>query len=205
MGEDMTVGVEALPHSPRRVGRGLWDVDSPPLEPDQLDESAGHDGVEGSFAAIPSRSARDVIGLLRADHAYLRTRLGLLEGAMRVAPEAQEAWREMCVSLTQGLKEHIGREEQVLAPYRDQIQARLNECSSQDYADQRGVLIGLQRLLGEGLQAPGGGVVTRLTRLSDELREHMNEVEREVFPMVNRLGTRPVQGRATLWGTGHDH
>ena len=139
-----------------------------------------------------------VTEFLRSDHEQLRKQLDSLEGAMRVAPEAHFALRRLCFSLTPMLDEHIKREEDVLAPYRDRIQALSNNRSSQDRADQRGVLKGINLLLLDGLKAPVGVVVTHLTRLVDELREHMNELEREVFPVVNRLAGQHSQAMATL-------
>ena len=135
---------------------------------------------------------------LRSDHEQLRTQLDSLEGAMRVAPEAQFALREMCFSLTRMLDEHIKREKEALAPYRDRIQALITSRFSQDRADQSGVLNGVNILLLEGLKAPVGVVVTRLARLVDELREYMNELECEVFPLVNRLAGQHSQAMATL-------
>ena len=139
-----------------------------------------------------------VTALLRSDHEQLRTQLDSLEGAMRVVPESQFALREMCFSLTRMLDEHIQREKEVLAPYRDRIRALINNRFSQDRADQGGVLKGINLLLLDGLKAPVGRVVTQLARLIDELREHMNEVEREVFPLVNRLAGQHSQAMATL-------
>ena len=139
-----------------------------------------------------------VTELLRSDHEQLRKQLDSLEGAMRVAPEAQFALREMCFSLTRMLGEHIKREKEALVPYRDRIQALINNRSSQDRADQRGALKGINLLLLDGLKAPVGRVVTQLARLVDELREHMNELEREVFPVVNRLAGQHSQAMATL-------
>ncbi len=139
-----------------------------------------------------------VTELLRSDHEQLRKQLDSLEGAMRVAPEAQFALREMCFSLTRMLGEHIKREKEALVPYRDRIQALINNRSSQDRADQRGALKGINLLLLDGLKAPVGRVVTQLARLVDELREHMNELEREVFPLVNRLAGQHSQAMATL-------
>ena len=139
-----------------------------------------------------------VTELLRSDHEQLRKQLDSLEGAMRVAPEAQFALRGLCFSLSRMLGEHTKREEDVLAPYRDRIQTLINNRFSQDRADQRGVLKGINLLLLDGLKAPVGRVVTRLARLVDELREHMNELEREVFPLVNRLAGQHSQAMATL-------
>ena len=139
-----------------------------------------------------------VTEFLRSDHEQLRTQLNSLEGAMRVAPEAQFVLREMCFSLTCMLEEHIKREKEALAPYRDQIEALSNNRFSQDRADQRGVLKGINLLLFDGLKAPVGRVVTRLARLVDELREHMNEVEREVLPLIDHLVGQHSQAMATL-------
>lgn len=124
---------------------------------------------------------------LRRDHQILRAKLKLLEAAMRVAPEAQFALREMCWSLGRMLEMHIQREADTLRPYSNRIRALTQERMAHDHADQRVVLRDVNALLLGGIKAPVSKVVPPLAQLIEELKEHMEEEEKEVFPMVDRL------------------
>jgi iron-sulfur cluster repair protein YtfE (RIC family) len=131
--------------------------------------------------------------VLRKDHQLLREKLEFLEAAMQVAPEAQFALREMCWSLARVLDEHIKREEQVLAPYGNRIAALTQYHLAQDHADQRVVLRDVNALLLGGIKTPVSRVMPPLSHLIDELREHMEEEEREVFPVVDRVASEQPQ------------
>ena len=124
---------------------------------------------------------------VRKDHRILRAKLRLLEAAMRVAPEAQFVLREMCWSLAQMLDDHIKHEIEVLQPYRNRIQALTQEHMAQEHADQQVVLRDVNALLLRGLYAPMSKVVPPLAHLIEELREHMDQEEREVFLMVDQI------------------
>jgi len=131
--------------------------------------------------------------VLRKDHQLLREKLEFLEAAMQVAPEAQFALREMCWSLARVLDAHIKREEQVLAPYGNRIAALTQYHLAQDHADQRVVLRDVNALLLGGIKTPVSRVMPPLSHLIDELREHMEEEEREVFPVVDRVASEQPQ------------
>mgnify|MGYP001603036910 FL=1 len=124
---------------------------------------------------------------VRKDHQILRAKLRLLEAAMRVAPEAQFVLREMCWSLAQMLDDHIKHEIEVLQPYRNRIQALTQEHMAQEHADQQVVLRDVNALLLRGLHTPMSKVVPPLAHLIEELREHMDQEEREVFPIVDQI------------------
>lgn len=141
---------------------------------------------------------------LRKDHQALRSRLELLKGAMRVAPEAQFALRELCWSLARLLEAHIEREGQALAPYSDGIQALARARLRHDCADQRLVLRDVNALLLNGLRTPLGIVVPRLAQFLEELEECMEEEEREVFPMVDRIAEDEAPEPPVAPGILHD-
>lgn len=135
----------------------------------------------------------DVTERVRQDHRILRAKLRLLEAAMQVAPEAQFVLREMCWSLAHMLDAHITHENEVLQPYSNRINALTKERMAQEHADQRVVLRDVNTLLLGGLKTPISAVVPPLAHLIEELRAHMEEEERELFPMVDRLAEEPVQ------------
>ena len=136
--------------------------------------------------------------MLRRDHQLLRRKLEFLESAMQLAPETQFVLREMCWSLAHMLTEHIRHENEVLRPYSNRIKAFTHWWMAQDHADQQIVLRDINALLLGGMKAPISRVVPPLTHLIEELREHMEEEEREVFPMVYCLASQHPQAPPPL-------
>lgn len=129
-----------------------------------------------------------VTAALRKDHDILRTTLECLEAALRVAPEQPLVLRDICCqAFTRVLDRHIKREEAALKPYRHRVQRILRQRERQDHADQRRVLRDLNALLLQGVTVPAGTIAPRFFHLIDELREHMAEEEREIFPTVDRV------------------
>lgn len=128
-----------------------------------------------------------VTELLMHDHKLLRAELRLLEAAMRVAPEAQFVLREMCWSLTRMLEEHIRHEVEVLRPFNNRIQTLTQAQMAQEHADQTATLRDVNEMLLGGMSAPMDQVVPPLTHLIEELREHMEQEERGVFALVDRI------------------
>ena len=123
---------------------------------------------------------------LKKDHEVLRRKLEFLEAALQVAPQSVFVLRDMCHSLTKMLDTHIRREEQALSPYTNRIRAILRYRAGQDHADQQVVLRDINTMLLAGIKMPTSTVVNRLSHLIEELREHMAEEEREVFPAVEK-------------------
>ena len=125
--------------------------------------------------------------MLKHDHQILRAKLKLLESAMQLLPESTFVLREMCWSLARMLEQHIQREVEVLRPYRNRIQALTNERMAEEHADQQIVLQDVNALLLGGMRVQANEVLPLLSKLLDELREHMDEEERHVFPLVDRI------------------
>jgi iron-sulfur cluster repair protein YtfE (RIC family) len=92
----------------------------------------------------------------------------------------------MGYALAKILNQHIKREESALRPYSNRVRAVLRRREHQDHADQHRVLRDMHALLQPGTMMPVSLVVPRLVHLIDELREHMAEEERDIFPTVDR-------------------
>src|SRR3989338_4181473 len=132
--------------------------------------------------------------MLRKDHEVLRRKLEFIETALQVAPQSVFVLREMCHSLTKMLDAHIRREEEALAPYTSRIRAILRYREGHDHADQQQVLRDINMMLLAGIKMPTSTVVYRLAHLIEELREHMAQEEREVFPAVDRVEEEVPRG-----------
>ena len=124
--------------------------------------------------------------MLKKDHEVLRRKLEFIETALQVAPQSVFVLRDMCYSLTKMLEAHIRREEAALAPYTNRIREILRYRAGHDHADQQQVLGDVNTMLLAGIKMPTSTVVNRLSHLIEELREHMAEEEREVFPVVEK-------------------
>ena len=124
---------------------------------------------------------------LRREHQILRANLRLLEAAMQMVPETSLVLREMCGSLARMLEDHIWHEAEALRPYSGQIQGLMQARMARDHADQQIVLRDVNALLFVGIKAPVSRVVPPLAHLIEELREHMDEEERELFPVIDRF------------------
>jgi len=137
---------------------------------------------------------------LRREHQILRAKLKLLAVAMQMGPDASFVLREMCWSLARMLEQHIQREAEALRPYSDRIQALTQARMAQDHADQQTILRDVNILLVGRINALTSQVILPLAHLIDELREHMDEEECELFPMVDRIAEVQPQGS----GLAHD-
>jgi hemerythrin-like domain-containing protein len=144
---------------------------------------------------------------LRREHQILRAKLKLLAVAMQMGPDASFVLREICWSLARMLEQHIQREAEALRPYSNRIQALTQARMAQDHADQQVVLRDVNALLLGGINAPVGRVVPPLAHLIEELREHMNEEEYELFPVIDRIAAEQSQESRPSHGAagGQDH
>ena len=127
--------------------------------------------------------------MLRKDHLALRQALAELEEVLRAA-RPQEAVVCRCQLLAQRLQSHILQEEETLAPYAERIQAAMREHRLPDHADSKVVLRDLQELLSSWRFAyAAGSLLVHLSRLLDELREYLDEEERETLPIATAAET----------------
>ena len=131
---------------------------------------------------------------LRREHQLLRANVRLLEVAMQMVPEAPFVLREICWSLARMLEDHIWHEAEAIRPYSGQIQGFMQARMARDHADQQIILRDVNILLVGRINTPTSQAVLPLAYLIDELREHMDEEECELFPMVDRIAEVQPQG-----------
>lgn len=123
---------------------------------------------------------------LRQDHRLLRQKLETLEAGVETAPKTAASLHRMCYWLTKFLDAHIWREKRALAPYADRIRATLRERMLGEHADEWLLLHELDAIFSSKVKLPTSVVVERLSRFIDELRDHMDVEELEVFTVVDR-------------------
>ena len=124
---------------------------------------------------------------LRRDHVILRSKLDVLESALKMGPEAWFVLREVSHTLACQLRDHIRREEELVAlcraAMREQAVARIDV----EHRDEPQRLRTLNRLFikesGESLTH----IEPALTEIIKGLRHHMEEEERELFPILEQV------------------
>ena len=110
---------------------------------------------------------------LRRDHMILRAKLDVLEAALRMGPDAWYVLREMCFTLARQLRDHIKREEELVAACR---KAMIPPASGPETGPGSGP--GSQRL-----PRAGGGMNPKV--LAEVVVEHKDEPEQ--LRTINRL------------------
>ena len=123
------------------------------------------------------------VDVLRRDHQALR-RVVAHVGRVLAASQAPDILRARCRSLVRALRAHARHEEQVLAPYASRIQVALRDRASRDHAELAVVLRDLDALFAAWHAVPEGPTLIHLCRLLDEVRELLDEEERELFPVA---------------------
>ncbi len=130
----------------------------------------------------------NAIERLKRDHAILRAKLNVLEAALSMGPQTWFVLREISHTLARQLRDHVKREEALIAECRDTLGASLVSCMQQEHRDESEHLRTINRLF---LQTTGNRVEEVrpvLTTLIAGLRHHMEEEEQELFPMLERVG-----------------
>lgn len=147
---------------------------------------------------------RDLLDSLRDDHRLLRAEAAELEAVLRKTPDTSEALRQRADPLVQLLQAHVTRADQVLAPFRHLIRMPSQRRAGQDHADSRTVLRDLQALVAGRWTVMSEEAATHLSCLIQELRESLDEEERELFPVIERP-TRKSSSQPVAQATFHDH
>ena len=127
------------------------------------------------------------IDRLKRDHTILRTKLGMLEAGLQMGPETWFVLREVCHTLALQLRDHIRREETLVAAYRAVLKKEALEHLTVEHRDEPERLRTLSRLFvresGQSLQQ----VAPVLKDVIQGLRHHMDEEEAEMFPALERM------------------
>ena len=124
---------------------------------------------------------------LRRDHAILRSKLDVLEAALRMGPETWFVLREVCFTLSRQLRDHIKREEDLVAACRKAITPPVLAEVVVEHRDEPAHLRTINRLF----LSESGHALDRIRPALQEvihgLRHHMASEEAELFPMLERV------------------
>lgn len=124
---------------------------------------------------------------LRRDHALLRSKLDVLEAALGMGPATWYVLREVCFTLARQLRDHIRREEELVAACREAIDPTALAEFAVEHRDEPAHLRTINRLFlsesGQSLER----IRPALTEVIRGLRRHMEEEERELFPILERV------------------
>ena len=139
----------------------------------------------------------NAIDRLRRDHQILRAKLDVLEAALGMGPEAWFVLREMCFTLSRQLRDHLKREEELVAACRRSLTPKLLAELVVEHKDEPQHLRAILRLFvserGHSLEQ----IRPVLTQVIGGLRRHMAEEESELFPVLERtLADRPREAAA---------
>lgn len=126
---------------------------------------------------------------LRRDHQVLRSKLDVMDVALRMGEGTWFVLREMVHSLASQLRDHLRREEELVARCRTLTageRAALDR-SHVEHRDEPERLRELHRLFLQEEVIPFPKLAAMLRQVIDGLRRHMADEETELFPLLERL------------------
>ena len=144
-------------------------------------------GEAMSDARTIRRGLMRAIDRLKRDHKILRTKLGVLEAGVKMGPDAWFVLREVSYSLARQLRDHIRREEALVAECRTALNADALQHIAVEHRDEPERLRTVSRLF---VQEPGrtlAHVAPVLEEVVTGLRRHMEEEETDLFPILERV------------------
>ena len=128
----------------------------------------------------------DTMERLRRDHRILRSKLDVLEAALRMGPETWFVLREVCFTLAHQLRDHMKREEAAIAACRGAIDPQVATALAAEHQDDPKRL---QRISHAFLSQPDHAldrIRPALTEVIVKLRRHLAKEEAEMFPILER-------------------
>jgi iron-sulfur cluster repair protein YtfE (RIC family) len=133
----------------------------------------------------------NAVDRLKRDHTILRSKLDVLQSALAMGPETWYVLREVCFTLSRQIRDHIKREEALVARCRKAMTPKALAEVAVEHKDEPAHLRTINRLFvtehGHSLER----IKPALTEVIQGLRRHMDEEERELFPIFERvLGER---------------
>jgi|GEM_PF-1454465 len=131
----------------------------------------------------------NAIERLRRDHDILRTKLSVLETALHMGPAAWFVLRENCYTLGRQLRDHIRREETLVAACWRALSAETLQQLALEHHDEPELLRALNRFFVEDRRPSWEDVKAILTQLIQGLRHHLQEEEAGLFPQLERCLT----------------
>ena len=144
----------------------------------------------------------DAIHRLKRDHKILRAKLDVLESALQMGSETWYVLREVCFTLAQQLRDHIKREEALVRIARNALTPKVLAEVTVEHKDEPQHLRTINRLFICEPEHSLEHIRPALNEVIRGLRHHMEEEERELFPILERaLGATvtlpPAEGPTT--------
>lgn len=136
---------------------------------------------------------------LKRDHEILRSKLGVLETALEMGPEAWFVLRELCFTLARQLRDHIRREEELAAACRNAMDPKVLAEIMVAHRDEPANLKTINRLFVSERGQSLAQITPTLKEVIRGLRRHMAQEEHELFPIFERVlaGQEPAVARET--------
>ena len=126
------------------------------------------------------------IDRLKRDHHILRSKLDVLEAALRMGPETWYVLREVCFTLSRQIRNHMQREENLIMACRQTMTPRALAEIAMEHRREPEHLRTINRLFMEEHGHTLERIRPALTDVIQGLRRHMTEEEQELFPILER-------------------
>lgn len=124
---------------------------------------------------------------LKRDHHILRSKLDVLEGALKMGPSAWFVLREVCFTLARQLRDHMRREEELVMACRRAMTPNVLAEIAVAHKDEPEHWKALTRMFLEEKEQRLDRIGPVLRQTIDGLRRHMTEEERGLFPIFERM------------------
>ena len=124
---------------------------------------------------------------LRRDHTILRSKLDVLQSALTIGSETWYVLREVCFTLSRQLRDHIKREEDLVVACRKAMTPQALAEVVVEHKDEPAHLRTVNRLFVSQADHSLDRIKPALTQVIEGLRRHMDEEERELFPIFERF------------------
>lgn len=128
----------------------------------------------------------NAVDRLKRDHGILRSKLDVLETALGMGPQTWYVLREVSFTLAKQLRDHIRREEELVALCRKAMNPKVLAEVSVEHHDEPEHLRTLNRLFVKEPTHALDRIKPVLTDVIQGLRHHMAEEERDLFPILER-------------------
>ena len=124
---------------------------------------------------------------LRRDHTILRAKLDVVEATVNMSPETWYVLREVCLTLSRQLRDHIKREEALVVACRTMMNPKVLAEIVVEHREEPLHLRAINRLFVSERGQPFSQIKPALLSVVDGLRRHMAEEEAELFPVLERV------------------
>lgn len=137
----------------------------------------------------------NAVDRLRRDHRILRAKLDVLEATLRMGQDTWFVLREVCFTLSRQLRDHMRREEELVAASRRAVAPTLLAELAVEHKDEPRHLRAINRLFVSEHGHSLDRIRPALTQVIEGLRHHMAEEEVALFPILERtLAEQERQG-----------